>query len=55
MIFTKSQASAEFRECVGQSYRGDPEAKREAWIAFLDTLLDDQLINQTQRDTWLGQ
>jgi hypothetical protein len=55
MILTKSQASAEFRECVGQSYRGDPEAKRDAWRAFLDTLLADQLINQTQRDTWLGQ
>ena len=55
MILTKSQASAEFRECIGQSYRGDPDAKRDAWIAFLDTLLADHLINQTQRDKWQGQ
>ena len=55
MILTKSQASAEFRECIGQSYRGDPEAKRDAWIAFLDTLLVDQLITNTQRDKWLAQ
>ena len=55
MILTKSQASAEFRECIGQSYRGDPEAKRDAWLAFLDTLLSDNLINQTQRDKWLAQ
>ena len=52
MILTKSQASAEFRECIGQSYRGDPEAKRDAWLAFLDSLLSDNLINQTQRDKW---
>ena len=55
MILTKSQASAEFRECIGQSYRGDPEAKRDAWIAFLDSLLTDHLITTTQRDKWLGQ
>ena len=55
MILTKSQATAEFRECVGQSYRGNPEAKWDAWIAFLDSLLTDNLINQTQRDLWLGQ
>ena len=52
MFLTKSQASAEFRECIGQSYRGDPEAKRDAWLAFLDSLLSDNLINQTQRDKW---
>ena len=52
MILTKSQASSEFRECIGQSYRGDPEAKRDAWLAFLDSLLSDNLINQTQRDKW---
>ena len=55
MILTKSQATAEFRECIGQSYRGDPEAKRDAWEAFLDTLLADQLITTTQRDKWQGQ
>jgi hypothetical protein len=55
MIITKSQAAAEFRECIGQSYRGNHEAKRDAWQAFLDTLLADHLINQTQRDQWQGQ
>ena len=55
MILTKSQATAEFRECIGQSYRGDPEAKRDAWIAFLDSLLSDDLITTTQRDKWLAQ
>jgi hypothetical protein len=55
MLTTKSQASAEFRECIGQSYRGDPAGKRDAWIAFLDTLLADQLITTTQRDQWQGQ
>ena len=55
MILTKAQATAEFRECIGQSYRGDPEAKRDAWESFLDSLLSDNLINQTQRDKWLAQ
>ena len=55
MILTKSQATAEFRECIGQSYHGDPEAKRDACQAFLDTLLVDQLITATQRDKWQGQ
>jgi len=55
MIHTKSQATAEFRECIGQAYRGDPKAKRDAWVAFLDSLLFDQLITTTQRDQWLGQ
>ena len=55
MILTKSQTAAEFRECIGQSYRGDPEAKRDAWIAFLDSLLTDHLITTTQRDRWQGQ
>ena len=55
MILTKSQASSEFRECIGQSYRGDPKAKRDAWLAFLDTLLADQLITTNQRDLWQGQ
>lgn len=53
MILTKSQASTEFQECIGQSYRGDNEAKKDAWVAFLDTLLADQLITTTQRDKWL--
>lgn len=52
MILTKSQALAEFKECVGQSYRGDPEAKRDAWQAFLDTLLADQIITTAQRNQW---
>ena len=55
MILTKSQATAEFKECIGQSYRGDPEAKRYAWQAFLESLLTDQLITTTQRDKWLAQ
>lgn len=55
MIQTKSQASAEFRECIGQSYRGDPKAKRDAWQAFLESLLTDQLITTIQRDKWLAQ
>ena len=55
MILTKSQATSEFRECIGQSYRGDPEAKRNAWLAFLDSLVFDQLITTTQRNQWLAQ
>jgi hypothetical protein len=55
MILTKSQATAEFRECIGQSYRGDPKSRQDAWIAFLDSLLFDQLITTTQREQWLGQ
>ena len=55
MILTKSQAKSEFKECIGQSYRGDPKAKRDAWAAFLDSLLFDQLITTTQRDQWLAQ
>jgi len=55
MILTKSQTTSEFRECIGQAYRGDPKAKRDAWVAFLDSLLFDQLITTTQRDQWQGQ
>ena len=55
MIRTKSQATSEFRECIGQAYRDDPKAKRDAWVAFLDSLLFDQLITTTQRDKWLAQ
>jgi hypothetical protein len=49
---TKTQAVAEFRECIGNMYRGDRIMQREAWLNFVDTLCDDQLITQKQRDTW---
>lgn len=49
---TKAQAVSEFRECVGNSYRGDVIAQREAWLNFVDTLNKDELITQRQRDTW---
>jgi hypothetical protein len=48
----KSQAVAEFRECIGSMYRGDKIAQREAWLNFVDSLCDDKLITQKQRDTW---
>jgi len=48
----KSQATAEFRECIGNSYRGDKIAQREAWLNFLNTLCEDKLITQHQRDNW---
>lgn len=49
---TKSQAVIEFRECIGNMYRGDKIAQREAWLNFLDSLCEDKLITQHQRDTW---
>jgi len=49
---TKAQAIAEFRECVGNMYRGDTIAQREAWLNFIDTLNADNLITQKQRDNW---
>lgn len=55
MILNKSQATAEFRECIGQSYRGDPKSRQDAWVAFLDSLLFDNLITPNQRDLWLAQ
>ena len=48
----KTQALAEFRECVGASYDHDRIAKREAWHAFTDSLHRDQLISDKQRETW---
>lgn len=48
----KTQAIAEFKECVGNSYRGDKIAQREAWLNFVDSLNADNLITQRQRDTW---
>ena len=55
MILTKSQATTEFRECIGQSYRGDPKSQQDAWVAFLDSLLFDNLITTNQREQWLAQ
>ena len=49
---TKTQAVAEFRECIGNMYRGDRIAQHEAWLNFVDTLCEDKLITQRQRDTW---
>lgn len=49
---TKSQAVAEFRECIGLMYRGDRIAQHEAWLNFIDGLCEDKLITQKQRDTW---
>lgn len=49
---TKAQAVIEFRECIGNMYRGDKIAQREAWLNFLDSLCKDKLITQHQRDTW---
>ena len=48
----KTQAVKEFRECVGNSYRGDQIAQREAWLNFVDSLNADGLISQKQRDNW---
>lgn len=48
----KKQAIAEFHECIGLMYRGDKIAQREAWLNFVDTLCEDKLITQHQRDTW---
>lgn len=48
----KTQAIAEFRECVGRSYDHDAIAKREAWHAFIDSLCRDQLVTERQRATW---
>jgi|TARA_X000001382_G_C3015564_1_gene129944 hypothetical protein len=48
----KTQAIAEFRECVADCYDHDPIMKREAWHAFVDTLCRDQLVTERQRSTW---
>jgi hypothetical protein len=48
----KTQALAEFRECVGNCYDRDRIAKREAWHNFIDTLCRDQLVTERQRATW---
>ena len=49
---TRSQAIAEWRECIGQMYRGDYIAQHESWLNFCDTLNEDGLITQHQRDNW---
>jgi len=48
----KSQAIAEFRECVGRSYDHDPIMKREAWLAFVDSLHRDNLLTEKQVNNW---
>jgi len=48
----KKDAIAEFRECVGNSYRGDAIARREAWKNFVDTLQRDGLITERQAYRW---
>lgn len=49
---TKAQAVAEFRETIGNMYRGDRIMQHEAWLNFVDMLCEDKLITQKQRDTW---
>jgi hypothetical protein len=49
---TKQQAVAQFRECIGNMYRGDKIMQREAWVNFVDSLCEGKLITQRQRDTW---
>ena len=49
---TKAQAVAEFKECIGNMYRGDKIAQRVAWFGFVDGLTIEGLITQCQRDTW---
>ena len=51
-LMTKAQAVSEFRECIGSMYRGDLIAQHEAWLNFVDTLNEDGLITQWQRDNW---
>jgi len=48
----KSQAISEFRECVGRSYNHDLIMKREAWLAFIDSLRRDGLVTDKQFDNW---
>ena len=48
----KLQAVAEFKECIGQMYRNDPIAKREAFNNFLDSLHRDGLITDHQVNNW---
>ena len=49
---TKAQALTEFRECVGRSYDHDRIMKREAWLAFIDSLHRDGLVTDKQVNTW---
>lgn len=49
---TKAQAVSEFRESVGRSYDHDAIAKREAWHAFVDTMVRDNRVTERQRATW---
>jgi len=49
---TKAQAIAEFRSIVGNAYRGDSIAKREAWLCWADSLCNEKRITQKQRDNW---
>lgn len=49
---TRSQAIAEWRECIGLSYRGDRIAQHESWLNFCDILAEEGRITQHQRDNW---
>jgi hypothetical protein len=49
---TKTQAVAEFKECVGQMYRNDPIAKRIAWANFIDILHRQGLVTDQQVNNW---
>ena len=49
---TRAQAISEWRECIGQMYRGDRIAQHESWLNFCDLLNDEGRITQEQRDNW---
>ena len=49
---TKAQAVVEFRECIGNMYRGDKIAQREAWHNFIDLLVAEGRVTERQRINW---